>query len=154
MCRFSQEMTSDGVMGSAVSVARLPAPHLRTLDDLDAELRRTEPSPENVIQLCDRLLGNLETHFQAGESARAIHERERVEPAVRVELERRLDGHKDVLSQAAELLRRAREAKRDLRWQRQLNRDCRSLRMALNSHQRREFELFRQTYGLDVKESD
>jgi hypothetical protein len=161
MRRFSQDMLQDaattnewGFIGHAVTFARVPSPHCRTLNDLDAELMRKEPSPENVIQLCDRLLRNLEAHFQIEESASAIYDLDRIEPAVRVEVEQCLDTHRDVLSLATQLLRRAREGKRDLRWQRQLNRDCRSLRIMLNAQQRREFELVRQTYRLDVKESD
>jgi hypothetical protein len=161
MYRFSQGILQDedilnegGFIGHAVALARVPSPHCRTLNDLDAELRRKEPSPENVIHLCDRLLSNLEAHFQEEESASAICDLDRIEPAVRVEVERCLDTHRDVLALATQLLRGAREGKRDLRWQRQLNRDCRSLRIMLNAQQRREFELVRQTYRLDVKESD
>jgi hypothetical protein len=161
MYRFSYDILQDkgttnevGFRGHAVSFARVPSPHCRTLNDLDAELRRTEPSPENIIQLCDRLLSNLEAHFQVEESTGAVCDLDRIEPAVRDEVERCLDTHRDVLSLATQLLRRAREGKRDLRWQRQLNRDCRLLRNMLNAQQRRELELVRQTYRLDVKESD
>ena len=161
MRRFSQDILQDegitnegGLIGHGVSLARAPSPHCRTLNDLDAELQRKEPSPENVIQLCDRLLSNLESHFQAEESASEICDLDRIEPAVRIEVEQCLDTHRNILALATQLLRRAREGKRGLKWQRQLNRDCRSLHIMLNAQQRREFEVVRRAYRLDVRESD
>jgi hypothetical protein len=138
----------------AFSVASVPSPHCRTLNDLETELRRPEASPQIVMKLCDRLLSNLEAHFRAEETASALCDLDRIEPAVRVEVEKCFDAHKDALGQATQLVRRAREEKRDLKWQRQINRDFRLLRVALYAQQLREFELVRQTYRLDVKESD
>jgi hypothetical protein len=142
------------VASPAVSIACVPSPLGRVLNDLEAELQNRELSPDKVTQLCDRLLDNLQLHFQADESTGALRDLDGVDPGARVEVERCFDTHQRTLDQATQLLHRSRDEKRGLRWQRQLNRDFHALRLALNSQQRKELELVRQAYRLDVKESD
>ena len=137
-----------------VMIAHPPSPVDRVLHDLEAELGQRALRHETVATLCDRLLNNLIGHFEKDELAAVLPEPALVAPAAKEEAEQCIEQRRQTLLQATQLARRSREETRDLRWQRQLNREFVLLRSSLNAQHRREVELVRNAYRLDIKESD
>jgi hypothetical protein len=137
-----------------IMIAHTPSPVIRLVHDLEAELQGSTLCHESVASLCDRLLQNLLQHFQTVELTAILPERDRAEPISQAEAKHCIDQRQLTIAQATQLVHRSRESKRDLSWRRQLSREFTLLRHSIDAQQRREMELVRQAYLLDVQESD
>ena len=137
-----------------ICIAQTPSPIVRILNDLDAHLRNRHISRVTTAHLCNRLLLELELHFDADESCGPLHDLALADPTVQADVNRCVHEHAEVLDRAKELVRDAGNGLRGLAWQRQLNRDFAKLRDRFSAQHRDEFQFIRHVHGLDVRDSD
>lgn len=135
-------------------IACAPSALLRLFREADALLHASDATPAALVRMCSHLVLYLQLRFDAEKTRGALPLLQQSIPHLKVEVDRLLAGHEELLAKSRRLLRVASQERSSPSWRRELNRALSQLRSDFIANERLEMQFVQRADGLDVRETD